>query len=126
MKIKKLDKIQSRSLAQRFMPKNVRVGESQQELAMDHSGTGPITPRITTAEERVLRLVSQGKTNKEIALLLGISPATVKRHLEKSLSKLGLRNRVELAVYRLTANSCPHHSISGCALRQFERKNELR
>ena len=126
MNIKKLDKIDSRAVVQRFMPEDAGVGESQQELAMDHSGTRPVTPRITMAEERVLRLVSQGKTNKEIALVLGISPATVKRHLEKSLSKLGLRNRVELAVYGITAKSCPHNLVSGCALRQFERKNELR
>ena len=126
MKLKKLDKIDSRSVAQRFMKKDVGAGEGLHEPAMDHSGTGPITPRITVAEERVLRLVSQGKTNKEIASVLGISPATVKRHLEKSLGKLGLRNRVELAVYGITAKSCPHNLVSGCALRQFERKNELR
>ena len=79
-----------------------------------------MAPRITRAEERVVRWVSQGKTNKEIAALLAISPATVKRHLEKILAKLALRNRVELAVYGITAN-CPHRSSSGCALHQFER-----
>lgn len=92
--------------------------------ARDQSSTQPVTPRLTPGEERVLRLVSRGKTNKEIALVLGLSPATVKRHLEKSLSKLGLRNRVELAIYGVTANSCPHHSISGCALRRYESESE--
>jgi DNA-binding NarL/FixJ family response regulator len=58
-------------------------------------------------------------TNKEIAAVLGISPATVKRHLEKILTKLAMRNRVELAIYGLTA-SCPHQGISGCALRQAQ------
>ena len=37
---------------------------------------------LTAADERVLKLVSQSMTNREIASPLGISPATVKRHLE--------------------------------------------
>jgi DNA-binding NarL/FixJ family response regulator len=77
-------------------------------------------PKITAAEQRVLSLVSRGKTNKEVAAALGISPATVKRHLEQIFSKLGLRNRVEAAIYGLKTNSCPHRSISGCAFRQFD------
>ena len=43
---------------------------------------------LTAAEQRVLRLVSQSNTNREIATILGISPATVKRHLENILRKL--------------------------------------
>ncbi|HEX9878847.1 MAG TPA: LuxR C-terminal-related transcriptional regulator [Candidatus Binatia bacterium] len=54
---------------------------------------------LTRQERRVLELVSEGKTNKEIALVLAISPATVKRHLENILRKLQLKNRVEAAVY---------------------------
>ena len=84
------------------------------------SRTRPVTPRITAGEERVLRWVARGKTNKEIAAVLGISPATVKRHVEKILTKLGLRNRVEAAIFGLTVNGCPHQSGGGCALRQFE------
>ena len=74
---------------------------------------------ITAAERRVLTLVTRAKTNKEIALALGISPATVKRHLEKILAKLGLRNRVEAAIYGLCLNGCPDRSSSGCALRRL-------
>ncbi len=54
--------------------------------------------KLTTAERRILSLVSLAKTNKEIAVALGISPATVKRHLENVLRKLELRNRVEAAI----------------------------
>ena len=49
---------------------------------------------LTAAEMRVLNLISRAKTNKEIAADLGISPATVKRHLENVLRKLHLKNRV--------------------------------
>jgi DNA-binding NarL/FixJ family response regulator len=54
---------------------------------------------LTNMENRVLTLVTMAKTNKEIACALGISPATVKRHIENLLRKLRLRNRVEAAVY---------------------------
>jgi DNA-binding NarL/FixJ family response regulator len=54
---------------------------------------------LTNMENRVLTLVTMAKTNREIACTLGISPATVKRHIENLLRKLRLRNRVEAAVY---------------------------
>jgi len=74
---------------------------------------------ITAAESRVLALVTRAKTNKEIALALRISPATVKRHMEKILTKLGLRNRVEAAIYGLMLNGCPDRSSSDCILRRL-------
>ena len=76
--------------------------------------------KITLAEQRVLGLVAQARTNKEIASNLGISPATVKRHMEKILLKLGLRNRVEAAIYGLILNGCPHASSSGCVFRKLQ------
>jgi len=91
--------------------------------AKNSSSARAMMPRITVAEERVLRWVSRGKSNKEIASILGLSPATVKRHLEKILMKSGMRNRVELAIYGLT-DSCPHQAKGGCALRQFGRDSE--
>jgi len=75
---------------------------------------------LTAAENRVLTLVTRAKTNKEIALALRISPATVKRHMEKILTKLGLRNRVEAAIYGLMLNGCPDRSSSDCALRKLQ------
>ena len=102
-----------------------RAADSRSESAAGGMRAVCLAPKVTAAEQRVLSLVSKAKTNKEIAAVLGISPATVKRHLEKILSKLGLRNRVEVAIYGLAANSCPHHSTSGCALRKFERDSAV-
>lgn len=62
---------------------------------------------LTTRERRVLKLVGEANSNKEIAAALGISPATVKRHVENILSKLGLRNRIEAALYAAGLESCP-------------------
>ena len=75
-----------------------------------------LTPKLTGAEKRVLSLVSSGKTNKEIAVALGISPATVKRHLEHLLRKLAVRNRVEAAIYGLIATGCPNGTSPACPL----------
>jgi DNA-binding NarL/FixJ family response regulator len=74
--------------------------------------------RLTAAENRVLTHVSRAKTNKEIAAALGLSPATVKRHLEKILTKLQLRNRVEAAIYALLVKGCPLQARSRCVIRE--------
>lgn len=44
----------------------------------------------------MLRLVADGRTSKEIAAALFISPKTVERHRSNILAKLGVRDRVEL------------------------------
>lgn len=54
---------------------------------------------LTEREEEALRLVAQGHTNAEMAELLFVSPSTVKSHLASLQTKLGARNRVELAAY---------------------------
>ena len=76
---------------------------------------------ITAAERRVLTLVTRAKTNKEIALALRISPATVKRHMEKILTKLGLRNRVEAAIYGLSMAECSARSSAECPLAAWRK-----
>jgi DNA-binding NarL/FixJ family response regulator len=55
----------------------------------------PLTPR----EEEVLVTVARGRTNAEIADELHISLSTAKSHLASLMSKLGARNRVEIAMW---------------------------
>jgi DNA-binding CsgD family transcriptional regulator len=81
---------------------------------------------LTAAEARVLRLVSESKTNREIASSLGISPATVKRHLENILRKLRLRNRVEAAIYSLSMSECDRRKNGDCPLAAWRRQYEIR
>jgi DNA-binding NarL/FixJ family response regulator len=55
----------------------------------------PLTPR----ELEVVKLIAEGHTTKEIAGVLTISENTVERHRANILDKLGLRDRVALALY---------------------------
>ena len=69
------------------------------------SGSRPDAPPaqpsepLTTREEDVLARVASGRTNAEIADELFISLSTTKTHLASLMSKLGARNRVELAMW---------------------------
>ena len=97
----------------------------QAEPASRTPRTASKSARLTAAENRVLTHVSRAKTNKEIASALGISPATVKHHLEKILTKLQLRNRVEAAIYGVMINGCPLQSRPGCVMRHAQAGVEL-
>ncbi len=68
--------------------------------------TQPIDP-LTAREEEVLVTVARGRTNTEIADDLCISLSTVKTHLASLMSKLGARNRVELAMWAYETDRVP-------------------
>ena len=52
---------------------------------------------LTEREGEVLYWVSQGKSNKELAMILGISPRTVNKHLESVFEKMLVENRTSAA-----------------------------
>jgi DNA-binding CsgD family transcriptional regulator len=68
-----------------------------------NAGTEALTPR----ENEVLRWLAHGKTDAEIAALLGLSPRTVQKHLEHVYTKLGVETRTA-AVMRALAMRPPH------------------
>lgn len=67
----------------------------------DSLPVAPAQPRepLTEREEEVLRLVARGRTNAEIGAELFIGVTTVKTHVAALLTKLGARNRVEVAMW---------------------------
>jgi DNA-binding NarL/FixJ family response regulator len=62
-------------------------------------------PRLSTKELTIIFHISQGKRNKEIAFQLGTSEQVIKNYLRKIYEKLGVSDRLELALY------CLHHQL---------------
>jgi DNA-binding CsgD family transcriptional regulator len=76
-------------------PALVLVGSSTAADGAVGQVEDPLTPR----ELEVVKLIAEGHTTKEIAQVLVISENTVERHRSNVLDKLGLRDRVALALY---------------------------
>ncbi|MCT7352066.1 response regulator transcription factor [Streptomyces sp. 15-116A] len=108
-----------------FMLKDVPPGELLAAIRAVHSGDAVVAPsttrrlldrfapmlpggakqpehkelgRLTEREREVMILVAQGLSNGEIAARLVLSEATVKTHVGRILTKLGLRDRVQVVV----------------------------
>jgi DNA-binding NarL/FixJ family response regulator len=78
----------SRGLAAKIMQYLARGGRM-------HGDEMALTPR----EEEILRLVADGRTNRDMAAALSISEATVKFHMTNVLTKLHLENRAQVVAY---------------------------
>jgi len=88
----------------------------EQAVACAFSGiaTHPVPPqpfdRLTPRELDVLRLVSRGRTNREIASELVIAPSTAERHVANILSKLDLHSRGQVAIWAMERFEFPEHA----------------
>jgi DNA-binding NarL/FixJ family response regulator len=69
-------------------------------------GESPTSEPLSMQERRVLALVAEGKTNKEIGAVMALSPKTVKNYLTGIFRKLQVRRRAE-AVARLLGGRTP-------------------
>ncbi|MFU8871995.1 response regulator [Micromonospora sp. SL4-19] len=70
-------------------------------LAAEPATSRDAAPRLTERETEVLRLVAKGLSYKQIAERLGLSHRTVQNHVQNTLGKLQLHNRVELTRYAI-------------------------
>jgi DNA-binding NarL/FixJ family response regulator len=77
------------------------LGEYRRLAATPAGGADADTPRLTDRETEVLRLVAKGLSYKQIAERLGVSHRTVQNHVQNTLGKLHLHNRVELTRYAI-------------------------
>ena len=69
-------------------------------LVEEHAPAGPaelVRLGLTPRQGEVLYWIAQGKTNAEIAIILGTSPRTVDKHVEQLLERLGVENRLAAA-----------------------------
>ncbi|KAA3656982.1 MAG: DNA-binding response regulator [Chloroflexi bacterium] len=107
-----------------YLLKDIPAAELAQAVRLAHTGiyqlapsiagkligrldtTSPTPPKpappahdLTERELEVLKLIATGATNREIAKELVVSEGTVKNHVSNILSRLGLRDRIQAAVY---------------------------
>ncbi|UCF98276.1 MAG: response regulator transcription factor [Spirochaetaceae bacterium] len=54
---------------------------------------------LSCRETDIVKLVGQGKSNRQIGTELNLSPITVRNYVSNALAKLGLSNRIELAIF---------------------------
>lgn len=71
------------------------------ERYVQRPSEGEERPHLTERETEVLRLLAEGKTNKEIAAILCLSVKTVMVHRANIMEKLGLHSRTELVKYAI-------------------------
>ena len=107
-----------RAGADGYLLKNLPAAQLAHAVRLAHAGvtqldssvTGYLTPAapgprppsgtgLTAREIDVLRLIAEGSTNREIAARLLLSEGTVKNHISRVLSRLGLRDRTQAALY---------------------------
>jgi NarL family two-component system response regulator LiaR len=102
-----------------FLLKDVEPAELVRGIRTAHAGQAPLSPSVaarvveelahpgrraggdelTPRELEVLRLIAGGRSNKRIALELGVAEKTVKTHVSHVLAKLGLADRTQAALY---------------------------
>ena len=72
--------------------------ENNDELKLEDSDRAARLSSLTPQQFRVLRMVSEGQLNKQIAYQLNISEATVKSHVSAILQKLGVNSRTQAVI----------------------------
>ncbi|MCI0540760.1 MAG: response regulator transcription factor [Verrucomicrobiales bacterium] len=87
--------------------------QAKREFKPDFSSAEPLialglTPRAAEA----LLWLAQGKTNSDIATILGVTESTVKKHVQEMFDKLGVETRGAAAVRALEVLNTPHSSAN--------------
>lgn len=77
------------------------LGEFRRLAAEPAPASAPDVPKLTARETEVLRLVAKGLSYRQIADRLVLSHRTVQNHVQNTLGKLQLHNRVELVRYAI-------------------------
>lgn len=94
-----LEALQSVARGQSILDSSVTERALQWLRGLHHAPTVPGTDQLSSQEERVVALVAEGKTNKEIAVALGLSDKTVKNYLANVFQKLRITRRAQAAAF---------------------------
>ena len=82
-----------------FSPNVSRVLAEDYVRVLKQKGAVDTYELLTSREAEILQLLAEGKTNKEIATSLNLSPYTVETHRKHVMQKLNLRNSAEVVLY---------------------------
>lgn len=104
-----------RAGASGYLLKDLGAADLAAAVRLTHAGVAPLAAGVaarlavapaepgggalTAREVEILRLVAKGATNREIGRALFVSEGTVKNHVSRMLSRLGLRDRTQAAIY---------------------------
>jgi DNA-binding CsgD family transcriptional regulator len=91
------------------MPWFDRIDEDEMELT-DIGAPPPDLAELTTRELHVLRLIAEGRSNGQIAAALLLSESTIETHVNKILTKLRLRDRVQAVALAYRSGLMEPHS----------------
>jgi DNA-binding NarL/FixJ family response regulator len=80
---------------------STRISSSLTEELTPADGTKVSRPRLTPREREILQLLAEGKANKEVASLLGISVNTAEAHRANIMLKLNVHSLAELVHYAI-------------------------
>lgn len=84
-------------LALRMVSAGGRFVSPRLNHSVDHSGLGPAHV-LSAREIEVMQSIAEGKSNKEIAVLLGVATKTVNNHRSRLMKKLGIHNAASLTL----------------------------
>ena len=95
------------ALSQVMAGKRVLEGKAVGDIDFDGASRGSARPRgleaLTGREYEIVRLIARGLDNREIAHAANIGDGTVRNNISSILSKLGMRNRTQIAIAYLRA-----------------------
>ncbi|MBI1791438.1 MAG: response regulator transcription factor [Acidobacteria bacterium] len=95
-----IDAVRSVNSGQPFFSPQIAkllVGDNMQRLR--HEGASDTLELLTPREREVLQLIAEGKSNKEAAAALFVSPTTIETHRARIMDKLDLHSTAEIVLY---------------------------
>lgn len=87
-----------------------RVLLDERTVTRRRADSQDLTADLTPSERRVLNLIGQGLSNREIGEQLGIAEKTVKNHITSLLAKMGLQRRTQVAAWVAAQHNSPWRS----------------
>lgn len=86
------------------------VARAARDLAAEAAHTGRRGVKLTSREQQVLELITEGLTNRQIGRRLGLAEKTVKNYVSGLLAKLGMERRTQVAAYGASPRARDIHS----------------